>query len=150
MSEIPETMVEELGAWNDGAGISLRDWVGCEGSFSLAVGYAAIFWPRFVAFEGYVLREGFSVESLRGFERQDPGTRRGIEAVMNHLHIADIQVVECPDLTRDKILLLGDTLTEIHRVKLRHDFPDRTFEVSFHQPEDRDDLLGYELSFWQR
>ena len=34
----------ELAAWNNGAGIDLESWTGCEGRFALAVGYAAIFW----------------------------------------------------------------------------------------------------------
>ncbi len=73
--------------WNNGAGINVESWIGCEGSFRLAVGYSTIFWPPFVEFERYVLRDGFSVESLRGFEHQCGGDRRQIEAVMNHLHI---------------------------------------------------------------
>lgn len=98
---IPESMKAELAAW----GIDLESWVGCEGNFRLAVGYAAIFWPQFVAFEGYILRADFSVDSLRGFEAQQKGDRASVEAVMNHLHIADIQQFGCPDISKDKVLL---------------------------------------------
>jgi hypothetical protein len=148
--EVPDSMAAELGAWNNGQGIDLDGWVACTGSFSLAVGYAAVFWPRFIEYEGYVLRDGFSVDALRGFEAQTPGDRRAVENVMNHLHIADLQHVGCPDLSRDKLVLLGDTLKEIHQVKLQHDFPDRSFEVSFWNPNDPENLMEYELSFWQR
>ena len=76
--DMPESMKAELSAWNNGAGIDLGAWIGCEGSFSLAVGYAAVFWPEFVEFEDYVLGRGFSEESLRGFEspgREHPTIR---------------------------------------------------------------------------
>ena len=105
--QIPESMKAQLGAWNNGKGIDLVSWVGCEGSFSLTVGYAAIFWPGFVQFEGYILREGFSKDALKGFEAQNPGNRQAVEVVMNHLHIADIQHLGCEDLTKDKIVLLA-------------------------------------------
>jgi hypothetical protein len=146
----PESMAAELAAWNNGAGIDLLSWVGCTGSFSLAVGYAAVFWPQFAEYDGYVLREGFSVDSLRGFEKQTPGDRRAVETVMNHLHIADIQHFGCSDLSRDKLLLIGGVLKEIHEAKLRHDFPHRSFEVSLWEPDDPNDLIAYELSFWQQ
>lgn len=57
--DIPESMRSELGAWNNGGGIDLEGWVGCEGSFALAVGYLTLFWPEFVEFEGISYGEGF-------------------------------------------------------------------------------------------
>jgi hypothetical protein len=53
--DIPESMRSELAAWNNGKGIDLQSWVGCEARFALAVGYASIFWPEFVEFDGYIL-----------------------------------------------------------------------------------------------
>jgi Carboxylesterase family len=82
--DIPPSMKDELAAWNNGAGIDLESWVGCEGRFALAVGYAAIFWPEFEEFDGYILRKGFSEKSLRGFEGQKGSSRRSTEWVMNH------------------------------------------------------------------
>ena len=148
--EIPESMKAELGAWNNGAGIDLESWVGCEGRFALAVGYASIFWPEFVDFEGYILRKGFSEKSLRGFEAQQGCTRMGTEWVMNHLHIADTHHRGCSDMTRDKIALLGATLKEIYEAKLQYVFPNRPCLVEFYQPEDKDDLIQYQISFWQK
>jgi hypothetical protein len=45
--EPPESMRAELRAWNNGNGIDLESWVGCQGNFRLAVGYTTVFWPRF-------------------------------------------------------------------------------------------------------
>ncbi len=116
--EIPESMKAELAAWNNGAGIDIESWVGCEGNFSLAVGYTSVFWPEFVAFDEYILRKGFSEDSLRGFEQQKGIDRKSVEWVMNHVHLADIQYRGCKDATKDKLLLLSNVLKEIYQAKL--------------------------------
>lgn len=146
---IPESMQEELAAWNNGKGIDLESWVSCSGNFRLAVGYTTIFWPKFVEFDGYILHEGFSLESLRGFENQDGATRQSTEWVMNHQHLDGIQYGGCEDLSKDKILLLGNTLKEIYQAKLSWQFPDKPCTVEFFAPEDEDDLAAYQISFWQ-
>jgi hypothetical protein len=132
--ETPESMKAELAAWNNGAGIDIESWVGCEGNFSLAVGYTSVFWPEFVAFDGYILRKGFSEASLRGFERQRD--RKSVEWVMNHLHIADIQYYGCKDASKDKLLLLGNVLKEIYEAKLLWQLPDCPCIVEFYKPKD--------------
>src|ERR1700684_922831 len=108
----PDSMKAELAAWNNGAGIGLKSWIGCEGNFALAVGYASVFWPEFVLFEGYILREGFSEDSLKGFEKQRDINRNSVEWHMNHWHIADIQYFGCGDASSDKVVLLGNVLKE--------------------------------------
>ena len=121
--EIPESMKSELAAWNNDDGISLESWIGCEGRFSLAVGYATVFWPEFVLFNGYILQKGFSEVSLREFEQRENSTRKSVEWVMNHIHIADIQYYGCADASKDKLLLLGNVLKEIYEAKLLWQFP---------------------------
>src|SRR6185437_5378168 len=116
--DTPESMKAELAAWNSGDGIDLETWVACEGKFSLAVGYASVFWPAFTFFEGYILQEGFSEKNLRDFEH-NAQSRRSVEWVMNHLHIADIQHGGCGDISKDKLLVLGNVLKEIYEAKLQ-------------------------------
>lgn len=147
---IPESMIAELAAWNSGKGIDIESWVGCEGRFALAVGYASIFWPKFVTFDGYILREGFSEASLRGFEGKPQATRKSIEWVMNHLHLADIQHGGCADISKDKLLALGRVLEEIYDAKLKWQFPRDPCVVEFYVPDDMDDLMNYQISFWQK
>ncbi|MER8479545.1 hypothetical protein [Mesorhizobium sp. M1163] len=146
--DVPASMKAELAAWNNGTGIDLQSWVGCEGRFALAVGYSTVFWPEFVTFERYVLMEGFSEEGLRSFERHPNATRQSVEAVMNHLHIADIHALGIADISRDKLVFLGSVLKEIYEAKLQWRFPDRRFVVEFFDPEPKD-LEDYQLSFWQ-
>ena len=149
MTTPPSDMLPELAEWNNGKGIDLESWVACSGNFRLAVGYSAIFWPRFVLFEDYILREGFSIESLRGFEKNPSRGKLSVEAVMNHLHLDGIQYQGCEDITEQRIVYLGHILKEIYTAKLAWQFPDRPCEVSFYEPEDRTDLTGYEITFWQ-
>jgi hypothetical protein len=68
---------------------------------------------------------------------------------MNHLHIADIQYYGCEDASRDKLLLLGNVLKEIYQAKLLWQLPDRPCSVELYIPDDEEDLLEYQLSFWQ-
>lgn len=140
------TLIPELPLWNNGKGIDPQGWVECLGNFELAAGYSLIFWPRFVRFEGYVLREGFSERALRGFEDPTAGNRASVEAVMNHDHIADIHCNVRP--TEAQLRYLGAVLKDIHEVKLRRDFPDLQFTVSFND-EPGLDLIDYQLTFWQ-
>ena len=99
-------MISELSAWNNGKGIDLESWIGCSGDFKLAVGYSTIFWPKFVLFEDYILREGFSLESLRDFEKGRAGNKASVEGVMNHLHIADIHCNDRENVSEDKMAFL--------------------------------------------
>jgi hypothetical protein len=145
----PESMKAELAAWNNGDGIDLETWIACEGRFSLAVGYASIFWPAFTLFEGCILPHGVSEDALRGFE-QNGTSRKSVEWVMNHVHIADIHRRGCGDISKDKLLVLGNVLKEIYEAKLHWQFPDRPCTVELFIPDDPDDLTEYQLSFWQK
>jgi hypothetical protein len=143
-----EKLIPEMRDWNNGAGIDVRAWVGCSGSFRLAIGYTTIFWPEFVEFEHYVLRAGFSVESLRGFERQCGNDRQRIEAMLNHFHIADMHHAGCEDITREGVVYLGRVLSEIYRAKLAWQFPCKKFEVHF-DDSPSESITDYELTFFQ-
>jgi len=139
-------LIPELSQWNQGGGIDPHGWIGCVGNYELAAGYSLVFWPRFVRFERYVLRKGFSEDSVRGFERADGCDRASVDAVVNHLHIADIHCnVES---TEAQLRYLGRVLKEIHEAKLGRDFPELGFAVSFND-EAGLDRIDYQLTFWQ-
>jgi hypothetical protein len=141
-----DQLIPELRKWNGGQGVDAESWTGMVGKYDLFVGYSLIFWPRFVEFEGYVLREGFSEDSLRGFEAATGGNRTAIEAVMNHVHIADIHHHDT--VTEAQVRYLGRTLKTIYELKLGADFPQRSFVVDFND-EPGCDLVDYELTFLQ-
>ena len=146
----PESMKADLAAWNNGQGIDLESWIGCVGNFSLAVGYLTVFCPEFVEFDGYILRKGFTEESLHGFEESCAGNKKAVEAVLNHLHIADIQHYGCEDFSKDKAILLGRKLKEIYEARLQWQFPNKPCVVSFYEPDNDEDLVEYQITFWQK
>src|SRR5688500_13267301 len=111
--EIPGSMKDELGAWNNGAGIDLESWIGCEGRFALAIGYGTVCWPAFVEIDGYVVRSSVSNGCLTSWASQAGATRKSVESMVNHLHLADIQHSGCADCSSDKLIALGRVLKEI-------------------------------------
>lgn len=151
---IPKSMVEELSLWNNGKGIDLESWVGCEGNFRLAVGYTSIFCPKFVEYNGYILQaeevNEHLISAVKRWESVNDTTRQGVEWVINHLHIADIQHNGCEDISKDKLLVIGNALKRIYEAILSYEFPDRPCVVEFHVPEDEHDLDSYQISFWQK
>ena len=147
--DIPDSMKSELARWNNGAGIYLEAWASCSGNFSLAVGYLTVFWPEFLEFDGYILRSGFRVESLRGFESGEGSTPKSVEWVMNHLHIADLHYGDADELSEDKILVLANALKEIYQAKLAWQFPHAPCIVELYVPETEGELTDYQISFWQ-
>lgn len=140
------TLIAELPRWNNGAGISPEAWIGCLGNYELAIGYSLVFWPRFVEFEGYVLRHGFEERALRSVEGCAAGNRQGVEALMNHLHINDFHYEQPAD--EAQIRYLGRVLKATHEAKLKLDFPDTGFTVTFN---DESGLAAndYELTFFR-
>jgi len=151
--KIPDSMKKELGAWNNGKGIDLESWVSCTGNYSLAVGYASIFCPKFTEFEDYIfVAEEISkkmLKNIRDFEHQKDSTPKSVEWVINHLHISDIHHNGCEDLTADKVILLGESLKEVYAARLSYLFPDKPCTVELYKPEDLEDFEDYQLSFWQ-
>ncbi len=152
---IPESMKKELGAWNNGQGIDLESWVGCEGNFSLAVGYTTIFCPQFIEYKEYIFENDEPVDEefekhIWGFEAQEGSTPLSVEWVVNHLHIADIQYRGCEDISPDKLITLGNALKEIYEARLAYLFPNKPCMVEFYMPENEEDYDEYQISFWQK
>ena len=106
-----------------------------------------MFWPRFSLIDNYVLRQGTTEANLREWERTTQGDRIAIETVLNHWHIADLHH-DGASATKAQLRYLGRILKEIHEVKLRLDFPGRSFVVDFND-EPGPEFIDYQLTFWQ-
>jgi hypothetical protein len=142
-------LIPELKAWNNGAGIDIDSWIGCEGNYEHLIGYGRIFWPEFLEHDDCVFfAERFTEENYRGFMEQTKGDKAAVEAVMNHQHITDIFYNAEPKPTREVVLYIGRLLKDVWQTKLNRDFPNRKITVSFPE-EHQDDLLHYEVSFFQ-
>jgi hypothetical protein len=152
---IPDSMKDELGAWNNGQGIDLQEWVGCSGNFSLAVGYTTIFCPKFIEFEDYIFQsdepidEQF-IENIRGVESRVGSTPLSVERVINHLHVGDLQYRGCEDISPDKLIVIGNALKETYEARLAYFFPKKPCVVKLYVPDDAEDYDEYQLSFWQK
>lgn len=146
----PHDLLPDLKDWNDGGGISPLDWVFCtKVSSELVTGMTALFWPTFVMFEGYVLREDFSESHVRNWEGAAGSSREMVEATVNTLYMEDLfdrQEAWTPLVKARAVHLIG-VLAGIHRLKLANDFPDRRFEVEAFDGSQPGGEIS--LSFWQ-
>ena len=124
-------LLPELRQWNKGRSVSPLNYVYAIARSSDALAYCALFWPQFVRFEGYVLREDFSLETLRSWEAAGRYSRKSIEAAVNYLGLGDLFACEEEtDLVYQRIVKLGEVLSEAYRAKLALDFPDTAFDVT--------------------
>lgn len=144
-----DALIPELPTWNSGRGIDIESWVGCTGTFQLAIGYSTLFWPRFVEHDGMIFREGFSIESVKSCMAANDGDKSATEDLLNHLHIIDLHYVGCPDASRERIVYLGNLLKKIYECKLKAQFPKREIVVEFDDSH-KEDIREYQLSFYQR
>ena len=141
-------LIPELSTWNEGEGIDVDSWLVRTGSHAHAIAYARVFWPTFTVYEDCVLVAGFSEEIFWGFMEQTGGNKKAVEAVMNHRHLLDLFQDGTQEPTEEAILLLDGVLKDMWSCKLRRAFPNRNIVVSF-PVEDIDDLLDYEITFFQ-
>ena len=144
MDQLPD-LLPELRDWNGGEGIAPLDYVYSIATSDSALAYSELFWPRFVEFEGYILRDGFNLENLRSWEKQERRPRCDIEGAINYLGIGDLFTnEEDTELLYRRVVRLGEVLSQTYTAKLRQDFPDRHFDVSLLVDEHE-----YALTFFQ-
>jgi len=141
-------LIPELPDWNNGNGIDIDSWLGCRGDFQLAIAFSRLFWPEFVEHDGCVLSAGFSLATYNDFLSACKGDRAAVEAVMNHQHILDLFCHAASTATAAQLVYIGRILRDIFQVKLKNDFPTRTFLVSFDDGPFAD-LVEYQVTFWQ-
>ena len=111
-------LIPELSSWNDGAGISISSWIGCVGRFDHAVGYASIFWPDFVFYDGCILLRTPSAENFQNWMQTLNGDRAELEGMLNHRHITDLFFQSEFKPTKEIVLHLGRLLKEMWTAKL--------------------------------
>lgn len=140
-------LIPELKAWNNGAGIDIVSWIGCEGDYEHLIGYGCIFWPEFKEHGDCVFfADRFTEKNYSAFMERTQGDKTAVEAVMNHWHIKEMFCSATP--TREMILYVGRLLKDIWQTKLNRDFSSRSITVSFAE-DFEEDLLNYEISFFQ-
>ncbi len=120
LTEVPlTTLIPTTLPWNQGPRVDVWGWRYHTGDCGQAIAYGELFWPDFLVHDGCVLwAEGFDESNYRSFMDQTSGDRRAVEAVMNHVHIADLFESPRADPSIDQMLYLGRLLQEIWSVKL--------------------------------
>jgi hypothetical protein len=149
-----EKLIPDLQNWRNrnSANFSISDWTSIEGNIKLAIGYSYLFWPDFIEYDDCVfLKDAFSVENFKEWTKTEYVVHFAqIESVINHIHILDLFTSEKQDeITYEQIKYLGNKIREIYNIKLKSDFPNRKFEVLFNGDEQLENLLDYELTFFQ-
>ena len=145
-------LVSELREWDahNGGEESPEGWASCMGSFSLATAYASLVWPQFVEVRGMVFREGVTESDVEGWLAHTAHETKAIEAMINHLHILDIQHPGIwSEATESQLKFLGKTLQASWATKLKIDFPGRHFSVEFIEGS-TEDPREYQVLFYER
>jgi hypothetical protein len=141
-------LLPELRAWNDGRGITPVDYVFCVARSDIAASFIDLFWPRFVEFEGYVLREGFDEDNLRRWEAAASVTKQNIETAINFLDVGCLfsnSGEPKSELLDARIELVRTAIAEMYTAKLARDYPDRKFKVALIDDEDDCAVSFYQL-----
>lgn len=138
----------------------LKDWAipqspeglaACEGRYPLAIGYLALFWPRFIEYDGMVFRSegGMDEASVLSWLKTKKGNRPSVEAMLNHFHVLYIQHPGVwKDATEAQVKFIGKTLQEAWAAKLTQDFPHKQFVVELLEGTS-ERLDDYQVSFYQ-
>lgn len=128
-----DDLIPELAQWNGGDGVDLTDWTWMTGRTDHAMGFAALFWPELVEFDGYVLRAPVDVERLRSWEAASR-TRAQIEIVMNLLPLDFTLAFRGDDDAAEpyreaRLRHIASAMADMLSAKLQRDFPSRSFEA---------------------
>jgi hypothetical protein len=104
--------------------------VGQVGGATLAAAFATLFWPTFVESRGCVLlAERYDEDAFEAWRQSLNGDRRGIEAVVNHVHIWDIFDPDAEGMPGDVLEALVEVLVGGWEAALKDAFPGRHFRV---------------------
>jgi hypothetical protein len=144
-------LIPDLKAWDDhnGGAISPEGWPSCMGSYTLAIAYATLFWPRFTEIQGMVFREGVTESHVSGGMESTGNDTRVVETTINHLHVVDIQAGGSSEVASEiQVRFLGETLRAAWAAKLAIDYPDRKFVVEFLEGTPAN-LGQYQVLFYQ-
>jgi hypothetical protein len=124
-----DELIPELRGWNDGAGITVRSWIGCIGQYDHAIGYSTIFWPTFTVHGEYVFLDSPSAEGIQQWVDLCQGDKREVESALNHRHLVDLFRNSSFGPNHEILEAMGFLLKDMWSCKLKIDYPSRFFEV---------------------
>ncbi|MGE3540683.1 MAG: hypothetical protein AB7N91_24990 [Candidatus Tectimicrobiota bacterium] len=115
--------------WLAGQGEGVWDFLSICGGAELAIAFSTLYWPEFIDVEGCVLlRERYEAANFQEWWEKLNGDMSKIEAVINHVHLWDLFVLD--ENVPDKALEdLARILALCWRCALQEQFPKRIFDV---------------------
>lgn len=143
-----ERLIPELAGWNNGAGIRLEAWISAIGRYDHAIGYGAVFWPRFVLYDDCVLLYEPDARNYQDWVTWAQGDKTRVETMLNHRHLVDLFPNSAFRPSKEILLWLGQTLKETWSCKVVRDFPERPCEVVLDCKNDVD-LAEYQITLFQ-
>ena len=144
-------LIPELKAWGDlnGHPYTPEDYLGGVGSFEHSIAYSTLFWPEMTEHDGCVFVRTKDIDQAiyESWLQECDGDRSKVEAVMNHIHLADLFANADP--TPEQLEFLGEQLQQMWLAKAKLDLPDRNVETELFHQEDYG-LRGYQLTiYWE-
>jgi hypothetical protein len=130
------------------------------GDITLAAGFLDILLPDFIDVDGCVLRKDrYNPENLAEWQRQYPGQRSRVEAMINHLHVQEDMFTSCDPASDDTaartfdpalVDYVGKSILRCWGWALAEQYPDRTFQLDFWEGQATEDgWRDPEITFWQ-
>jgi hypothetical protein len=138
-------LLPDLRDWNGGKGVKPEDWLCAVARSDQAVAFTALFWPKIVVHNDYVLRYDFSEEKLQDGEAGGY-TRSQIEAMLNYNSLETFFQGgdEVEIIAEERAGYVCKIMVDMLDAKLRRDLPDRRCKVEFLDNED-----DFAVTFWQ-
>ena len=128
-------LIPELRSYPDDIGAPVVVWLTNFGRYDYAAAYASLFWPGFTEIDGCVLLGDRVPETCAEWKGQLGDDLSAIESVLNHRHLSHL-FMRAPEPHDALLDHLGNVLRDTWAAKLRQDFPDREFVVTFNSRHD--------------
>lgn len=153
MHENANTLLPELAAWNNNAGIDIESWIRCIGRYDHAIGYTTIFWPNFTLHDDCVFISSYNDkidnwENYNNWMKTYHGDKTQVEKIMNHEHIINIFKNSEFTPTIDIIEYFGNLLVDMWLCKLKKDYPDNNIIVDFFEDSKIEGLNRYIITVY--
>lgn len=142
--------LDKLGSYQEwkkanGDDFSLWDYLFGVANVEIALGFAKLFWPDFVEYEGGVfLSESFDIDIYKQWQAKLGNDIGAIERAINHQHLDDL-LPGAEEVGIDNLLYLGQTMAEMWENRLRLLYPERRFHVASIRDEQTVTVSFYQL-----
>ncbi|HEX3539878.1 MAG TPA: hypothetical protein VHT75_05480 [Acidimicrobiales bacterium] len=125
------TLREMRATWS-GPEITLRSFINIKGSMELGYAFAATFWPDLIEMhEGIFIAEQYNDGTYRRWFDAFDGDLTKVEAMLNHLHVADLFMngPSDDDVPVEVYRRFADVLAGCWRAAAQEQFPRRRIQV---------------------